>query len=366
MDKKKIVEMFFSNKYLCEIEKILNINQKIIRKLWYEEFGKDAVKKRGNKIKFKKNEKILHEFYSTKPLSLLQEEYKLDPRTIKLHWERHYGKEKVENRKYVASTSVYHKEDLHNVFKLVKEGFSLSEISEKTGIKKRTVQKYISLDDNIRNKHSRNAKRKISETMKKMRNGITEETKKEVLKYFDTDLLMVEIAKKFSLCPSSIINIFKEYSPEKHKERVKRLKPKVILKSMKGLEKSGKLGSKREINFYNQLKKRINAKIKHHDYEIIKPYEIDITIPELKIAICWDGIGHFKPIFGEDNFKKVKERDKYKRRYFKEIGWFVFVINDIIVNFKDNDYKKIHDRFDKFLIKIGYGDYIGFSYEKTS
>lgn len=188
--------------------------------------------------------------------------------------------------------------------------------------------------------------------------SLSTDLKQAVLLYFDSDLFSYEIAEKFNICKNSVINIFKEYSESKYNNRVKRLEPKRLKASMDGLKRSGILGSKRERLFYQQLKKRINTKIIHHDYNIVPPYEIDITLPELKIAINWDGIGHFEPIFGEDIFKIVVQRDKYKRRYLKQIGWFTFVINDKINHIKEKDYRKQHDRFDMFLIKIGYGDYI--------
>jgi len=305
--------------------------------------------------------KLLLEIYSTKPLTLLQKEYNLDPRTIKSYWIKVFGEKVVKNRVINSNNSVYNK-NIYDIYDAVNNGLCLTELSKKFNIKKRTIQKYVSLDKNIYKKYLHNNSIYRSNRMKDRPNSISKETKKQILSYFNTNLFVKEIAEKFSLCSSSIIKIFKEFSCEKYNERVKRIEIRRSIKSMKAMEEAGRLGSKREIAFYNQLNKRLNAEIIHHDYDLIPPYEIDITIPELKIAICWDGIGHFKPIFGKDVFNKVFYRDKYKRRKIKKLNWFAFVIKDLESHFNENKYRKIHNRFDSFLIKIGYGDYIDSSF----
>ena len=40
--------------------------------------------------------------------------------------------------------------------------------------------------------------------------------------------------------------------------------------------------------------------------------ECDIAIPDLKIGIEWNGIVHYKPIYGEKKLSDIQERDKRK------------------------------------------------------
>jgi hypothetical protein len=41
-------------------------------------------------------------------------------------------------------------------------------------------------------------------------------------------------------------------------------------------------------------------------------YEVDIWLPDLKIAIEYNGQHHFKPVYGDDVFRKTQESDKAK------------------------------------------------------
>jgi len=121
--------------------------------------------------------------------------------------------------------------------------------------------------------------------------------------------------EKNNVCVSTVCNIFiNKYGKDAHMARVKRLKDIRIKRIFKALEKAGKLGSKPEREFYKKINSKLNINVKHHDYDLIPPFEIDITIPKYKIAIFWDGIGHYKPIFGENIFKQVVYRDKFKRK----------------------------------------------------
>jgi hypothetical protein len=40
--------------------------------------------------------------------------------------------------------------------------------------------------------------------------------------------------------------------------------------------------------------------------------EVDIAIPELKLAIEWNGIIHFKPIYGQQSLDKINAKDQEK------------------------------------------------------
>ena len=54
------------------------------------------------------------------------------------------------------------------------------------------------------------------------------------------------------------------------------------------------------------------------DRKICKGLELDIVVPSLKLAIEWNGICHYKPIYGKEKFKDIKEKDIQKRLYLHE------------------------------------------------
>lgn len=62
---------------------------------------------------------------------------------------------------------------------------------------------------------------------------------------------------------------------------------------------------------------------------IMDGWDIDISIPELKIAIMWNGPWHYKEMKGlNHSLKQVHNRDLIKRRLFKSNGWKVLIFED--------------------------------------
>lgn len=57
-------------------------------------------------------------------------------------------------------------------------------------------------------------------------------------------------------------------------------------------------------------------------------FEIDIAIPNLSIAIEWDGATHFMPIYGEEHLQKVIEKDDAKDSALMDAGWRVIRCRD--------------------------------------
>ena len=105
--------------------------------------------------------------------------------------------------------------------------------------------------------------------------------------------------------------------------------------------------SKIEIKFYNLLVKEFpNLKILPNDKTMLDGLEADIAIPSLKLAIEWNGIVHFKPIYGQQKLDKVKNKDteKLKIASNKNINLIVIpdlISNDKILNQAFNDVKEI-------------------------
>jgi very-short-patch-repair endonuclease len=64
------------------------------------------------------------------------------------------------------------------------------------------------------------------------------------------------------------------------------------------------------------------------DYTPGNRFEIDIAIPDLRVAIEWDGATHFMPIYGEEHLKRVMEKDHVKDQVLVNAGWRVIRCRD--------------------------------------
>lgn len=117
-------------------------------------------------------------------------------------------------------------------------------------------------------------------------------------------------------------------------------------------------GSKRS-KLEKWLEEKLNAKypnltIKFNNVEAIQA-ELDIYLPDLKVAFELNGIFHYEPIFGPEKLKKTQNNDKRKfqaclehgielciidtskHRYFKEKSSFkILEIIELIINNKLN------------------------------
>lgn len=57
-------------------------------------------------------------------------------------------------------------------------------------------------------------------------------------------------------------------------------------------------------------------------------FEIDIAIPDLSVAIEWDGVAHFAPIYGDKNLQRTIQRDERKNKALLSAGWTVIRCRD--------------------------------------
>jgi len=93
--------------------------------------------------------------------------------------------------------------------------------------------------------------------------------------------------------------------------------------------------SKIEIQFYNLLVKEFpDLAILPNDKTMLEGLEADIAIPELKLAIEWNGIVHFKPIYGQTKLNKVKNTDNKKILLAQQKNINLIVIPDLVSNKK--------------------------------
>ena len=86
-----------------------------------------------------------------------------------------------------------------------------------------------------------------------------------------------------------------------------------------------------------------------HCRNIIKPYELDIYIPSLKLAFELNGIYHYEPIHGSDKLNKIQNNDNRKFQACAEQGISLCIIDTSSQSyFKENTSEK----FLKIIINI--------------
>lgn len=70
-----------------------------------------------------------------------------------------------------------------------------------------------------------------------------------------------------------------------------------------------------------------NLNIIYNDRLALNGLELDIYIPDLRLAFELNGICHYEPVYGVDSFEKAKRNDKIKVRLCYEKGIELAVIN---------------------------------------
>lgn len=93
--------------------------------------------------------------------------------------------------------------------------------------------------------------------------------------------------------------------------------------------------SKIEAKFYNLLAKEFpSLNILPNDKTMLDGLEVDISIPSLKLAIEWNGIVHFKPIYGQTKLDKIQTIDAKKLKIAVNKNINLIVIPDLVSNDK--------------------------------
>jgi len=89
--------------------------------------------------------------------------------------------------------------------------------------------------------------------------------------------------------------------------------------------------SKAEKMLFDLLNKSFpNLPILANDKSLLDGLEIDIAFPSLKLGIEWNGIVHFKPIFGTQKFLKIQHNDIRKQKIAFEKGIHLIVVPDLV------------------------------------
>ena len=77
--------------------------------------------------------------------------------------------------------------------------------------------------------------------------------------------------------------------------------------------------SKGEIALGESLKKH-GYRVRQNVWDLVKDHEVDIYLPDLKVAISYNGPVHYQPIYGEGRLRQIQNRDAYKHRKLCEMG----------------------------------------------
>ena len=73
-----------------------------------------------------------------------------------------------------------------------------------------------------------------------------------------------------------------------------------------------------------------NLKIIANDKDLLDGYELDIVIPSIGLAIEWNGIVHYKPIYGQDKLTLIQKRDQEKQERAKKKGISLIIVPDLV------------------------------------
>ena len=86
--------------------------------------------------------------------------------------------------------------------------------------------------------------------------------------------------------------------------------------------------SKCEIAFYELCQKSF-AHVDHNK-SVFNGWDADILLPDIKVAVLWNGPWHYKPISKRAcaSLAAIQNRDKIKYHEIKKAGWSLYVIKD--------------------------------------
>lgn len=79
-------------------------------------------------------------------------------------------------------------------------------------------------------------------------------------------------------------------------------------------------------------------------------WDADVILPDLKAAVMWNGIWHYKQVRHDHSLEQVQSRDKIKQAIIEKHGYTVYIIADMGSKKK----KFVEEEFLKFVAHFGY------------
>lgn len=100
--------------------------------------------------------------------------------------------------------------------------------------------------------------------------------------------------------------------------------------------------SKNEIYFYELCEKKFSNVL--NNKKMFNGWDADIILVDLKIAVLWNGVWHYKTITKKHSLLQVQNRDRIKMIEIEKCGFIPYVIKDM----GKHDKKKVEMEFDIF------------------
>lgn len=176
---------------------------------------------------------------------------------------------------------------------LIKQNISLN---DKSTAQKNAIKKGVSTIPTKGRKRSKEEKLKISHSLKKYWDNISQE---------DYDKRVAFAKRKWSEMSEEEKNMMKD-------------------KAIQAIRKAGKEGSKLEKFLSTEITKA-GYKVRTHEKNLVpnENLEIDMYFPDLKCILEVDGPSHFLPIWGEEKLKKQIKADSHKTGLILSKGYAI-------------------------------------------
>lgn len=189
-------------------------------------------------------------------------------------------------------------------------------------------------------------KRKISETLKQrllnhLPNLIKERTCKVCnKKYFLTKQYKLQSGGTFTFCSSECFEYYKKHRSEFVSDETKKKwseTGKRLAQYFKDIKRS-----KNEIAFCSLCEQNFSKVL--HNEPIFNGWDADVILPELKVAVLWNGRWHYEKLTQAHSVEMVQNRDKIKIHEIEVAGYIPYIIKDM----GKFSMKKVKMEFEKF------------------
>lgn len=82
-----------------------------------------------------------------------------------------------------------------------------------------------------------------------------------------------------------------------------------------------------EIYFFQLCKERFKNVL--NNVPMFNGWDADIILPDLKIAILWNGKWHYEKITEQHSLEQVQNRDKIKQKEIENCGYIPYIVKDM-------------------------------------
>lgn len=104
--------------------------------------------------------------------------------------------------------------------------------------------------------------------------------------------------------------------------------------------------SRNEIEFYDLCKQHFRDVA--HNEQIFNGWDADVIIHDIRYAVLWNGVWHYKQIKRGQSLSQIQTRDEIKLSEIRKCGYTPYVIKDM----GKHDKNFVKEEFDRFLKNI--------------